>query len=118
MIFHIALETEWDSALQLGIYSPSSITNEGFIHCSTREQIVATANLFYYGRTDLILLQIDEIRLTAPLRYETPADDEAHASLRFPHIYGPLNLDAIMRAEPFRCADDGSFTLPPSFQDG
>ena len=93
MIFHIAVSIEWHAAVSGGVYAPPSIATEGLIHSlgrrmraashrhtiasdgygSTREQIIATANLFYRGRRDLTLLTIDESRLSAPLRYETPA---------------------------------------------
>lgn len=128
MIFHIAVATEWEAALGDGAYRPPSFAAEGFIHCSTREQVIATANLYYRGRRDLVLLSIDENWLTAPLRYETPiapADVRAaqrfpHAigandgreNSRFPHIYGPLSLDAVVRTEAFPCSADGSFELP------
>jgi uncharacterized protein (DUF952 family) len=118
MIFHIAIGTEWEAAVRNGVYAPPSIAAEGFIHCSTRSQIIATANLFYRGRHDLMLLTIDENRLRAPLRYETPAvPADLRAAQSFPHIYGPLNLDAVISAEAFPCRADGSFELPIGFPD-
>jgi uncharacterized protein (DUF952 family) len=112
-IFHIAIRAEWELAARNGSYAPPSLIAEGFIHCSAREQIIATANLFYRGRTDLILLTIDESRLSAPPRYEAPANaDDVRATLRFPHIYGPLNFDAVISAEPFPCGAGGGFELP------
>jgi uncharacterized protein (DUF952 family) len=117
MIFHIAVRAEWDVASpELG-YIPPSITAEGFIHCSTREQVVETANLFYRGRTDLVLLVIDEKLLAAPLRCETPkGKDDVRAALSFPHIYGPLNLNAVLSTDPFPCGTDGTFELPSSLR--
>jgi uncharacterized protein (DUF952 family) len=113
MIFHIAVRAEWDEAARDVGYSPPSLTAEGFIHCSTHEQIIGTANLFYHGRSDLVLLVIDENLLAAPLRYEAPlGKNDVRAALSFPHIYGPLNLNAVLSAEPFPCAADGSFELP------
>jgi uncharacterized protein (DUF952 family) len=113
MIFHIAVRAEWEAALREGKYAPPSLDAEGFIHCSAREQIIGTANLFYKGRTDLILLGIDEGRLAAPLRYEAPADaKDVRATVKFPHIYGALNLEAVTWAVAFPCSADGSFELP------
>ena len=118
MIFHIAVLADWQAALLIGSYVPPSLDTEGFIHCSTRAQIIGTANLFYWGRTDLVLLNIDETRLAAPLRYETPASaNDVRAALSFPHLYGPLNLDAVRGVHPFRCAADGSFQLPSGLAD-
>jgi len=118
MIFHIAVLEEWEVAIRDGVYTPPSIAAEGFIHCSTCEQIIATANSFYRGRQDLMLLVIDEGKVSAPLRYEAPvAADDVRAVSRFPHIYGALNLDAVIRAEAFPCGSDGSFELPSAFDE-
>jgi uncharacterized protein (DUF952 family) len=115
MIFHLAVRAEWEAAMRKGIYAPPSLAVEGFIHCSAGEQIIDTANLFYRGRDDLILLTIDESRLAAPLRYEAPAAiNDARAALRFPHIHGPLNLEAVTAAVPIACGPGGSFELPPA----
>jgi len=113
MIFHIAVRAEWDAAARGGVYIPPSLAAEGFIHCSTRDQVAGTANLFYRGQSDLLLLVIDESLLAAPIRYEAPlGKNDVRAALSFPHIYGPLNLNAVLRVEPLPCAADGSFELP------
>ncbi len=117
MIFHIAVRGEWDAAIRDGSYIPPSLTAEGFIHCSTREQVIETANVIYRGRSDLVLLVIDENLLAAPLRYEVPlGKNDVRAALTFPHIYGALNLDAVISADPFQCGIDGNFELPSSLQ--
>jgi uncharacterized protein (DUF952 family) len=117
MIFHIAQRAEWDGAARDGVYIPPSLPAEGFIHCSTREQVIGTVNLFYHGRSDLVLLVIDEGLLAAPLRYEAPVGkNDVRAASCFPHVYGPLNLDAVISVEPFPCDADGSFVLPPSLR--
>ena len=65
-----------------------------------------------------MLLLIDETELVAPVRYEAPGNvDDVRAAQRFPYIYGPLNLDAVIRAEAFPCSADGSFELPIGFPD-
>ena len=112
MIFHIISQSEWDAARKAGIYKAESLATEGFIHCSTREQVVETANLFYKGRNDLVLLGIDEEKLAAPLKFEAPSPNHARTSARFPHIYGALNLEAVVMVVGFTCANDGSFALP------
>jgi uncharacterized protein (DUF952 family) len=111
MIFHILSRAEWQAALSRGRHEPASITTEGFIHCSTLEQIVDTANLFYRARRDLILLCIEEVKLIALLKFEAPADSNVRTG-RFPHIYGALNLDAVAASMDFPCQDDGMFALP------
>ncbi|MGH7779175.1 MAG: DUF952 domain-containing protein [Candidatus Binataceae bacterium] len=117
MILHIASRAQWKDASKRGAYTPSSFAADGFIHCSAPEQAIATANEYFRGQLDLLLLCIDERRLTAPLRYE-PAAPPAGASTgeprsgMFPHLYGDLNLDAVTEVLEFPCAADGSFELP------
>jgi len=113
MILHILRRHEWDLALRHGSYRPPSLDAEGFIHCSSIEQAVGTANLLFRGATDLLLLLIDETRLVAPLRFEAPATaGDTRPNARFPHIYGALDLDGVVDAIEFPCAADVSFVLP------
>ncbi len=72
MIAHIVKRSEWADALARGIYAPASLRTEGFIHCSTIAQVVDTANRFYRGQDDLVVLCIEESRLKAELKYEAP----------------------------------------------
>ena len=73
-ILHITTQSAWEDAKRNGSYEPQSLAAEGFIHCSTLRQVVATANAFFRGVTDLVLLVIDESALSAELKYEPPAD--------------------------------------------
>jgi len=113
VIFHILTKGEWDAARRRGTYAPATLPSEGFIHCSTLEQTAATANAFFRGQTDLVLLCIEESRVASPIRRERPA---AAADNRggefFPHIHGPLNLDSVVRATDYPCERDGSFRPP------
>jgi uncharacterized protein (DUF952 family) len=112
MIFHIAERDTWNLAKARGVYTPASLETEGFIHCSTREQVAETANLFYRGRTDLVLLRIDEHRLDAPLKFEMAADSARRPDAAlFPHICGPLSLSAVVDVRDLRCDSDGLFRL-------
>jgi uncharacterized protein (DUF952 family) len=120
VVLHITTDAEWRAAVAAGSYRPASLDREGFIHCSTYDQAAATAHRFFAGRTDLILLCIDEDRVAAPIRYEPPATaspgvaPDPRADQRFPHLYGPLAPEAVIRVVPFPPGLDGSFRLPPS----
>lgn len=108
MILHITRRLDWEGARELGEYRDDSLQSEGFIHCSTPEQVLGPANNFYRGRSDLVLLIIDPSRLAAELVYE----DLYESGINFPHVYGPLNLDAVTAVVPFPPLPDGTFELP------
>jgi uncharacterized protein (DUF952 family) len=108
LIYHLALVENWLAAVQGGDgYRISSIdrtlAEEGFIHCSFASQLQSTADRFYKGRSDVVLLSIDTELLEPELRVE-PAGDPASG---FPHLYGPLNLDAVVAVSPLSLRVDG-----------
>lgn len=105
-VFHITERSAFAAALEAGSYEPESLQREGFVHCSTREQILRTATRFFSGRTSLVLLCIEAARLGDTLRYEV-ADGEA-----FPHCYGSIPLEVIVAVIDFPCRQDGGFELP------
>jgi uncharacterized protein (DUF952 family) len=112
LIYHIAIRADWERALEGGEYTRSSVdktlAEEGFIHASQASQVARTANKFYRGqRADLVLLVIDVGLLRAEVRYE----DVPGAELPFPHIYGPLNVDAVAQVRPFAPRQDGTFAF-------
>ncbi|MFY8036071.1 MAG: GNAT family N-acetyltransferase [Cyclobacteriaceae bacterium] len=95
-IFHITLGGYWkDYADQPG-YSVPSLKTEGFIHCSTHDQIAGTLQRFFADQENLVLLHIEPTRLRHPLKYE-----EADGKM-FPHVYGVINRDAIVKVEALR----------------
>lgn len=108
MILHITVEAQWESAESTGLYRHSSLDVEGFIHCSTAQQIVGSANTHFKGQTGLVLLCIVPERVAAPIIYE----DSYGRDQEFPHIYGTLNTDAVEQVIPFPVNDDGSFHMP------
>ncbi len=115
LIYHIATRADWERARADGEYTRSSVdktlAEEGFIHASAASQVAGTANKYYRDVPgDLVLLVIDPGRLRAEVRYE----DVPGAELPFPHIYGPLNVDAVVAARPFAAGPDGTF----AFTDG
>ena len=115
MILHVTTHKDWDHARSAGKYTAPSLQNEGFIHCSTVEQVIETANVFFKGQNGLALLCVDENTLISELKVEDPTGggerDPAVGEL-FPHVYGPINLDAIIEAVDFPSNQDGLFTLP------
>lgn len=107
-IYHIAKLEDWERAKRAGSYETPSLATEGFIHCSRSEQVVRTANRFFSGQTGLLLLEIDPGLVTAEIRDE---NSEGGTEV-FPHIYGALNLKAVVRQLPFEPGADGSFVMP------
>ena len=101
-IYHLAIDDAWTAAKQAGTYTVSTLGLQldevGFIHCSQAEQLVGVHDRFYRAvSAPLRLLTIDTDLLTSPWRL-APVKGEP---LPFPHIYGPLNVDAVILAEPF-----------------
>jgi uncharacterized protein (DUF952 family) len=102
-IFHIAERSAWDLAQETGEYVVPSLEGEGFIHLSTKDQYPLTANRYYRGRTDLVLLEVDEAALV-DLRYEASTNNEL-----FPHLYGPLPVSAVVCVHMFEPEVNGEF---------
>jgi uncharacterized protein (DUF952 family) len=95
MIYHVTTQAAWQQALQQGFYEAPSLIDEGFIHLSTEAQVAGVLERYYQGQTNLLLLHIDESKLLAELKYElAPSVNEL-----FPHVYGNINLDAVVEAE-------------------
>tara|TARA_R110000868_G_scaffold209490_3_gene459304 strand:- start:1317 stop:1604 length:288 start_codon:yes stop_codon:yes gene_type:complete len=88
MIYHLVSMIEWNDKGDQ--YSPASLKSEGFIHFSTKEQVDATYERFYKPQ-EMYLLEVDESILKHKLIYEEADGDS------YPHLYGPLNLDAVVR---------------------
>jgi len=107
-ILHIVSKAAWEEACSAGGYQGDTLASAGFIHCSTPDQIIPVANRFYRGQTGLALLVIDRDRVQAPMRDENLEGGET----LFPHIYGPLNLDAVVDVLDFPPRADGGFVPP------
>ncbi|GLW06172.1 hypothetical protein Misp01_13020 [Microtetraspora sp. NBRC 13810] len=109
LIYHIASGADWERARREGVYTTStrgrSLAEEGFIHASRAHQVAAVADAFYASDRDLLVLVIDEDRVEPEIRYEdVPGGEEP-----FPHIYGPLDVTAVLRTVPFAPGPDGRF---------
>jgi uncharacterized protein (DUF952 family) len=112
IIYHIARKTDWETARAAGSYAADTLATEGFIHCSTAQQVIATANRIFKDRHDLVLLCIDTDKIKAEIRYENL---EGGTNL-FPHVYGALGISSIAAVHDFPPRDDGGFELPPALK--
>jgi uncharacterized protein (DUF952 family) len=108
VIYHILPRADWQAAQAVGAYEPPSLVTEGFVHASTLAQLTASAQRYFAGRDDLLVLSIDTSALTSDVRYEDLNGNGAH-----PHIYGPVPLDCVSRVLPLTRRADGVFALPP-----
>ncbi|MDY6873070.1 MAG: DUF952 domain-containing protein [Chloroflexota bacterium] len=107
-IYHILPEVDWTAAKAAGEYRPESLATGGFIHFSLRRQVERVANAFYRDQNDLLLLEIDQDQLDAEVRFEDLLDE----GMLFPHLYGPLNLDAVVGVQPMQRNKSGDYVLP------
>ncbi|HET7018815.1 MAG TPA: DUF952 domain-containing protein [Streptosporangiaceae bacterium] len=108
-IYHIAVAEDWAQAARAGEYTISTrgrtLEQQGFIHASDAHQVALVANILYEADDGLIVLVIDTDRLRSAVRYENvPGSDEP-----FPHIYGPINVDAVVATRPLERGPDGRF---------
>lgn len=94
MLYHLISPKDWES-VEGQSYSPESLKTEGFIHLSTKDQFQKTYQRYFLGQ-EMLVLEIDETKLKAKLKYETNDHGE------FPHLYGPLNLDAVVHVNRVR----------------
>ena len=117
-IYHITTRKAWIDATRLGRYSAPSLEKDGFIHASTLRQVLPVAAQFYRGQKRLVILELDPGRLTSELKWEAPAGGSPPPGVpegdAFPHVYGPINLDAVIHVLDFNAGADGEFSLPPS----
>ena len=141
LIFHITSQDAALLAHHTGEYRAESLAREGFIHFSGRHQVLEVARRFYSGQRGLVILAVDVSRLKAELKYEAPVHPVAFRPAEmpenedfldgkrlsyknglsqvepslddlFPHLYGPLNFDAVVARYPFEPDPDGDFSLP------
>lgn len=111
-IFHLTRRSDWLASQPGGEYRVSTrgrtLEDDGFIHCSEADQVLRVADALFQNVEDVTLLVIDSDRLSAPVvRENLDGRDE-----RFPHIYGPLNLEAVVSVYPLPRDRDGRFVMP------
>lgn len=92
-IFHIIDETTYTSNVKSGYYVNPSLQKEGFIHFCDFNQLNHVANHYYKNQSELIVLDVNPTRVESKLLFESSSND----GIYYPHVYGPLNLTAIIR---------------------
>ncbi|MEM1119042.1 MAG: DUF952 domain-containing protein [Bacteroidota bacterium] len=95
-VYHIVLPDYWQKFKDADTYKPPTFAEEGFIHCCTKAQIDYVLTTYFKGVSEVLLLKINEDLLTAKLLVE-PANGQY-----FPHIYGPINQQAIVEVKPVK----------------
>ncbi len=104
LTYHATPKSHWDALDPDQPYLPPDFEADGFIHCTdSAEGLPSVLTTYYKGEPgEWILLSIDKDRVSSPVRYEDPGNV-------FPHIYGPLNRDAIVDVRSITRSDDGTF---------
>ncbi len=96
IIYHITTKQDWKEAQQKGFYEHPSLKDEGFIHCSQEEQVAGVLERYFKDQSGLLKLVIDTDKLKSKYVFDwSPSTQDT-----FPHVYGPINLDAVINTVP------------------
>ena len=95
IIYHVTTATEWNAAKEKGFYEALSLKDEGFIHCSHEHQLAGVLERYFAGKTNLVKLVIDTDKLTSKFVF----DWSPSLADTFPHVYGLINIEAIINVE-------------------
>ena len=110
-IYHICRSEEWELALQSGVYDGSSQDlDDGFIHFSTGSQLRDSAAKHRSGQDGLVLLTVDKELLGRALKWEPSGSGRV-----FPHLYGRLLADHVVKVDPLPLDADGTHVFPAPF---
>ena len=110
IIYKICTSAEWRDAERDGVYSGSAVDRrDGFIHFSTTEQAAETAAKHFAGQRGLVLVSVDATALSDRLKWEP-----SRGGALFPHLYGGLELAAVLRVEPLPLDASGRHVFPKS----
>ena len=108
IIYHICPSADWRAAVDAGFYDRApSLHSEGFIHFSAPDQVRESAARHCAGLAGLVLLTVDPARLGEALKWEL-----SRGGARFPHLYGPLPVEAVLRMDDLPLAADGTHIFP------
>lgn len=107
LIFHLVTKEDWESHTKNSQYTPQSLEDQGFIHCSSGNNIEDTANRLFKDKENVLLLVINTALVDHDIKYEKDPELEEE----FPHIYGPLNTGAVIDKIDIAPEEDGSYSI-------
>ena len=102
-IFHLATPGEWADAQARGAIAPPSLATEGFVHCSTEDQLSTTIERHFAGATELVLLRLSTAGFGDALRWE-----ESRPGETFPHVYRAIEIAEVAEVVPWRTRPPGT----------
>lgn len=108
IIYHFTKKSAWNDGKSVGAYQSPSLDTEGFIHCSTIDQVLKSANKHAANQQLMVLLKIDTDKLTNKLVFENTSG----GTEPYPHIYGTLNPEAVIKEYDFICKEETGYELP------
>ena len=111
LIYHITTKDHWDKHKNNKTYKALSLESEGFIHCSPKDKVRASAFKFFSREKIILLLFIDQSKVISEIIWE----DSDNNNYLFPHIYGELNTDAVIEIIEIISDKDGLFIFPEGF---
>lgn len=94
LIYHVTLPEAWNARQSGEAITADSLTTEGFIHCSLAEQLEGVLERYFGGVSRVVILEIDPEKLSSKLVFEPSTNNE-----EYPHVYGPIDPEAIISAE-------------------
>lgn len=107
LLFHLTTRDDWNQHKKSGNYEPESLEEEGFIHCSSGNQVEATANRLFADKDEILLLVIDASMIRDDIKYE----EDSETGEKYPHIYGAISVNAIIDKIDIRAEDNGRFNI-------
>jgi uncharacterized protein (DUF952 family) len=99
-IYHIVLPDDW-AAWDTDLYTAKSLETEGFIHCSFAAQLNGVIERYYAGESEVVVLELETESLMSRVVNEPSTGNEI-----YPHIYGPINRDAIVSVKKTQVAHE------------
>lgn len=111
-LYHITTRERWNDVVEE--YTAPTQDEEGFIHCSTRDQVEEVANRIFRGQTGLVLLRVDRDRVGPEIVFENLEG----GSEQYPHIYGPLDAASVTGVADLTAGPDGTIRFPETFDGG
>ena len=111
-LYHIIDRNDWNHTSRKQEYNPNSLSKDGFIHLSSKEQVTETADIFFKGKHKLLLLEFDIPSNDQKLKWEPAAGGINSRKQLFPHYYAPLPLSYVTQVYIFESNHEGHFSFP------